>query len=39
MPLNSSSKNVKWISNMGRFGKYSIMDGNIRLLIDKYDMN
>ncbi len=29
----------KWISNMGRFGTYSIMGGNIRLLIEKYDMN
>ncbi len=24
---------------MGRFGSYSIMGGNIRLLIEKYDMN
>ncbi len=24
---------------MGRFGIYSIMGGNIRLLIEKYDMN
>ncbi len=39
MALNSSSQNVKWISNMGRFGTYSIMGGNIRLLIEKYDMN
>ncbi len=39
MALNSSSQNVKWISNMGHFGTYSIMGGNIRLLIEKYDMN
>ncbi len=39
MALNSSSQNVKWISNMGYFGTYSIMGGNIRLLIEKYDMN
>ncbi len=39
MALNSSSQNVKWISNMGRFGTYSIVGGNIRLLIEKYDMN
>ncbi len=39
MALNSSSQNVKWISNMGRFGTYSIMGGNIKLLIEKYDMN
>ncbi len=39
MALNSSSQNVKLISNMGRFGTYSIMGGNIRLLIEKYDMN
>ncbi len=37
MALNSSSKTVQWIVNMGRFGTYSIMGGNIRLLI--YDMN
>ncbi len=37
--LNSSSQNIKWISNMGCFGTYSIMGGNIRLLIEKYDMN
>ncbi len=35
MALNSSRLNVKWISNMGRFGTYSIMGGNIRLLIKK----
>ncbi len=39
MALNSSSQNVKWISNVGRFRTYSIMGGNIRLLIEKYDMN
>ena len=39
MALNSSSQYVKCISNMGRFGTYSIMGGNIRLLIEKYDMN
>ncbi len=39
MALNSSSQNVKSIRNMGRFGIYSIMGGNIRLLIEKYDMN
>ncbi len=39
MALNSSSQNLKSISNMGRFGTYSIMGGNIRLLIEKYDMN
>ncbi len=39
MALNSSSQNVKWISNMGRYGTCSIMGGNIRLLIEKYDMN
>ncbi len=39
MALNSSSQNVKWISNMGRFRTYSIMGGNIRLLIEKHDMN
>ncbi len=39
MALNSSSQKVKWISNMGRFRTYFIMDGNIRLLIEKYDMN
>ncbi len=39
MALNSSSQNVKSISNMGRFGTYSIMAGNIRLLIEKYNMN
>ncbi len=32
MALNFSSQNVKWTSNMGRFGTYSIMG-------DKYDMN
>ncbi len=32
-------KNVKWISNMGRFGIYSIMGGDIRLLIEKYCIN
>ncbi len=37
--LNSSSQNVKLISNMGCLGTYSIMGGNIRLLIEKYDMN
>ncbi len=37
--LHSSSQNVKWISNMGCFGTCSIMGGNIRLLIEKYDMN
>ncbi len=35
MALNSSSQNVKWRSNMGRFGTYSIIGGNIRLLIEK----
>ncbi len=35
MALNSSSQNVKWISNMGRFRTYSIMGGNIWLLIEK----
>ncbi len=35
MALNSSNQNVKWISNMGRFGTYSIMGGNIRLIIEK----
>ncbi len=39
MPLNSSGQNVKWISNMGPFGTYSNVGGNIRLLIEKYDMN
>ncbi len=39
MALNYTSQNVKWISNMGRFGTYSIIGGNIRLLIEKYDMN
>ncbi len=39
MALNSSSQNVKSKSNMGRFGIYSIMRGNMRLLIEKYDMN
>ncbi len=39
MALNSSSQNIKWICNMGCFGTYSIMGGNIRLLIEKYDMN
>ncbi len=41
MALNSSTciQNVKWISTMGRFGTYSIMGRNIRLLIEKYDMN
>ncbi len=39
MALNSSSQNVKSISNMERFRTYSIMGGNIRLLIEKYDMN
>ncbi len=39
MALTSSSQNVKLISNMGRFGTYTIMGGNIRLLIEKYDMN
>ncbi len=28
-----------WISNVGRFRTYSIMGGNIRLLIEKYDVN
>ncbi len=36
--LNSSGQNVKWISNMGHFRTYSIMGGNIRLLIEKYNM-
>ncbi len=35
--LNSSSQNVKSISNMGCFGTFSIMGGN--MLIEKYDMN
>ncbi len=39
MALNSSSQNVKSISNMERFGTDSIISGNIRLLIEKYDMN
>ncbi len=39
MALNSSSENVKWINNMEHCGAYSIMGGNIRLLIEKYDMN
>ncbi len=39
MALNSSSQIVKWISNMGSFRTYSIMGGNIRLLIEKCDMN
>ncbi len=39
MALNSSSQNVKSISNIGCFGTYSIMGGNIRLLIEKYNMN
>ncbi len=39
MALHSSSQNVKWISNMGHFGTYSIMGLNIRLLIEKYDIN
>ncbi len=39
MALNSSSQNVKSISSMRRFGIYSTMGGNIRLLIEKYDMN
>ncbi len=39
MVLNSSSQNVQWIRNMGCFRTYSIMGGNIRLLIEKYDMN
>ncbi len=39
MALNSSSQNVKSISNMGRFGTYSIMGGNIRLLNEKYYVN
>ncbi len=39
MAINCSSQNVKWISNMGRLGIYSIMDGSIRLLIEKHDMN
>ncbi len=39
MALNSSSQNVKSKSSMGRFGIYSIMGGNMRLLIEKYDMN
>ncbi len=34
MALNSSSHNVKSISTIGRFGTYSIMGGNIRLLIE-----
>ncbi len=29
----------QYINNMGRFGIYSIMSGNISLLIDKYDTN
>ncbi len=37
--FSSISQNVKWISNMGRFKTYLIMGGNIRLLIEKYDMN
>ncbi len=39
MALNSSSKNVKCLSNMGHLRTYSIMGVNIRLLIEKYDMN
>ncbi len=39
MALNSFSQNVKLISNMRRFRTYSIMGGNISLLIEKYDMN
>ncbi len=39
MALNSYSQYVKWISNMGHSGTYSIMGGNIRLLIAKYDIN
>ncbi len=35
MALNSSNQNVKWISNMGHFRTYSIIGGNIRLLIGK----
>ncbi len=39
MALNSSSQKVQWITNIGRYGTYSIMGRNIRLLIEKYDMN
>ncbi len=39
MALNSCSQNVKSNSNIGRFGTYSIMGGNIRLLIEKNYMN
>ncbi len=37
MAINFSS--VQWISSMGRFGTCSIMGGNIRFLMEKYDMN
>ncbi len=39
MPLTSCSHNVQWISDMDRWGTYSIMEGNIKLVIEKYDMN
>ncbi len=35
MAFNSSSQNVQWISIMGGFGTYSIIGGNIKLLIEK----
>lgn len=39
MAVKSSSQNVNFISNMARFGTYSIMGGNIRLLNEKYSMD
>ncbi len=34
-----SSQNIQWKGNVGCFGTYYIMGGNIMLLVEKYDMN
>ena len=39
MAFSSDNKYVKTIINMGVYGTYSVIGGNVRLLRQKYDMN